>query len=104
MNYKKDSSGETVITKLNEDTLIEIAEEANGAYIRGTNTTEVVESIREILNKMDKTEFEAKQFAEFKDQFQWFIGAAIFFLFLDIFFLERKTAWLRRLNLFNENL
>ena len=104
VNYKKDSAGETVITKLVDDTLEDIANEANGEYIYGANTTEVVETIREILNRMDKTEFEAKQFAEFKDEFQWFLAAAILLLFIDIFLLERKTAWLRRLNLFNENL
>ena len=104
VSYKKDNQGETVITKLNEDTLKGIAKEADGAYINGRITNDVVESIREILNKMDKTEFEAKQFADFKDQFQWFLGFGIFFLFLDIFLLERKTAWLKKLNLFNENL
>ena len=104
LNYKKDNSGETVITRLNEETLINIAEEANGQYINGNSTAEVVEAIREILNKMDKKEFEAKEFAEYKDQFQWFLGFGIFFLCIDIFLLERKTAWLNRLNLFNENL
>ncbi len=104
LNYKKDNAGETVITKLNEETLIDIAKEANGQYINGNNTSEVVESIREILNKMDKKEFEAKQFAEYKDQFQWFLAFGILLLCIDIFLLERKTAWLNRLNLFNENL
>ncbi|MEY8849646.1 VWA domain-containing protein [Psychroserpens sp. XS_ASV72] len=104
LNYKKDNNGETVITKLDEDTLKAIASEANGEYINGENTIEVVDTIRDILNKMDKTEFEAKEFADFKDQFQWFIAFAIFFLFIDVFFLERKTAWLKRLNLFNENM
>ena len=104
LNYKKDNQGETVITKLNEETLIDIAKEANGQYINGNNTAEVVETIRDILNNMDKKEFEAKQFAEYKDQFQWFLGFGIFFLLIDIFLLERKTAWLSRLNLFNENL
>ncbi len=103
VSYKKDNQGETVITKLNEETLKGIAEEANGAYINGKITNDVVANIREILNQMDKTEFEAKQFADFKDQFQWFLGFGIFFLFLDIFLLERKTAWLKKLNLFNEN-
>ena len=104
LNYKKDQQGETVITRLDEETLKNIAEEANGAYINGRITDQVVEEIRDILNKMDKTEFEAKQYADFKDQFQWFLGLAIFFLFIDIFLLERKTAWLKKLNLFNENL
>ncbi|MFL0353276.1 VWA domain-containing protein [Xanthomarina sp. GH4-25] len=103
LNYKKDNNGETVITRLDEETLKAIAKGANGAYINGSNTNEVVESIRDILNKMDKKEFEAKQFADFKDQFQWFLVFAIAFLFLDIFLLERKTAWLKKLNLFNEN-
>ena len=103
LNYKKDGQGETVITKLNEDTLKDIAEEANGVYINGNNTEKVVESIRDILNKMDKTEFESKQFAAYESQFQWFLGLGILLLFLDIFLLERKTAWLKKLNLFNEN-
>ncbi|HNQ26534.1 MAG TPA: VWA domain-containing protein [Aquaticitalea sp.] len=103
LNYKKDSNGETVITRLDEQTLKTIAKEAKGTYINGNNTGKVVEEIRDILDKMDKTEFEAKQFADFKSQFQWFLGAAIFLLFIDIFLLERKTAWLKRLNLFNEN-
>jgi Ca-activated chloride channel family protein len=99
---KKDSEGEVVITRLNPEILMEIAEKGNGEYIDGSNTEEAVEEIKEALNKIDKTEFEAKQFAEYKDQFQWFLGAALFFLFLDIFLLDRKTKWLQKLNLFNE--
>ena len=101
-HYKKDSQGETVITRLNEDTLIGIAEAGNGAYINGKSTADVIARVRTVLNAMDKTEFEAKQFADFKDQFQWFIGFALLFLLIDVFLLERKTGWLKRLNLFNE--
>ena len=104
LNYKKDNNGETVITRLNEEILKSIASKANGVYINGKNTNELVDQIGEILNKMDKKEFESKQYADFKDQFQWFLGFALFFLFLDIFLLERKTGWLKKLNLFNENL
>ena len=101
-SLKKDAQGEVVITKLNEDVLADIADEGNGEYIDGTNTEEAVEFIKEELNQMDKKEFEAKQFAEYKDQFQWFLGAGLLFLFLDIFILDKKTKWLRKLNLFNE--
>ena len=104
MSYKKDQDGATVITKMNKKILTEVAKEANGTYVDGKNTSEVTETIRDILNKMDKKEFEAKEFAEFEDQFQWFLGLGLFFLILDVLFLERKTAWLKRLNLFNENL
>lgn len=101
-SLKKDNQGEVVITKLNEEVLQEIADEGNGLYINGENTEEAVAIIKEQLNQMDKKEFEAKQFAEYKDQFQWFLGAGLLFLFLDIFILDRKTKWLKKLNLFNE--
>ena len=89
--------------KLNEAVLQEIANDGNGQYIDGTNTSEAVDQIKDILLQMDKTEFEAKQFAEYKDQFQWFLAAGLLFLFLDIFILDKKTKWLKKLNLFNEN-
>ncbi len=102
-SLKKNSQGEVVITKLNEAVLAAIADEGDGMYINGSNTEEAVEFIKEELNKMDKKEFEAKQFAEYKDQFQWFLGLGLLFLFLDIFLLDRKTRWLKKLNLFNEH-
>ncbi len=101
-SLKKDNQGEVVITRLNEEVLSEIASEGNGEYLDGTNTADAVAFISETLQQMDKMEFEAKQFAEFKDQFQWFLGGALLLLFLDIFVLERKTSWLRKLDLFNE--
>lgn len=104
LNYKKDKNGETVITKLDEAVLKEIAEKADGTYINGRNTGDVVATIKDILEKTDKTEFESKQIADFKDQFQWFLALGILLIFIDVFLLERKTAWLKKLNLFNENL
>ena len=104
LKYKKDSNENMVITKLNSKTLIEISEIGNGVYIGGKNTSEVTKKITAILSNLDKKEFEAKEFSEYKDQFQWFLGVALLFIILDVFLLERKTAWLKRLNLFNENL
>jgi Ca-activated chloride channel family protein len=101
-NYKKDNQGETVITKLDPAILQEIAKEANGEYIDGSVTVEVTEKVQEELLTIEKTEFEAKQFADYKSQFQWFVGLAILLLLLDVFMLERKTGWIRKLNLFNE--
>lgn len=101
--FKKDRQGDVVITRLNPDVLSTIAEQGNGEYIDGANTTEAVAQIKAQLNQIDKTEFETQQFAEYKDQFQWFLGLGLFFILLDVFLLEQKTQWLKKLNLFNEN-
>ena len=101
-SYKKDENGDVVITKLNKDLLSSISSSSNGIYVDGSNTEIVVESIFERLKEMDKKEFESKQYVAYKDQFQWFIGFAILFLCLELFIFEKKTYWVKKLNLFNE--
>lgn len=102
LHYMRDQNNEQVITKMDEETMMEIAKKTNGEYLNGANTKEVVTRVKEILNGMDKQEFDSKQFTDFKDQFQWFLAGALFLLIFDVFLLERKTAWIGRLNLFNE--
>ena len=101
-SYKKDNQGQTVITRLNENTLKEVASAANGQYINGRVTGQVVDQVTEILQNMDKKEFESQQIAEYKSQYQWFVALGLLFLLLDMLLLERKTSWLTKLNLFNE--
>ncbi len=103
IGYKKDRKGEVVITRLNDKTLQKIANEGNGEYLYGNNTAKTVEYIDELLLKADKKEFETKQFSDFKDQFQWFIGLGFLFLIFDTLMLNKKTNWIQKLNLFNEN-
>lgn len=101
-SYKIDQDNREVITKLNKETLQEIAQAASGEYLDGSKTKELVEQVQNILAGMDKKEFDAKQFSDFKDQFQWFLAGALLFLVLDVLFLERKTKWINKLNLFNQ--
>lgn len=102
ISYKKDNKGEVVITKMKEEVLKEIADEGNGKYINGNKTQETIDSIEDLLVKAEKNEFESKQFSDYKDQFQWFVGFGLLLLILDIFMLEKKTTWIQKLNLFNQ--
>ncbi|UOK43067.1 MULTISPECIES: VWA domain-containing protein [Flavobacterium] len=101
-SFKKDREGETVITKLYPETLKTIAKNAGGGYVFGGNTKNVLDYVKNGLDNLEKTDFESQQIADFESQFQWFLGIAFFLLLLDVFFLERRTKWVRRLNLFNE--
>ena len=102
VGYKKDNKGETVITKRKSEVLQGIADVAEGKYIDGNKTENPVKIISEIIKNAQKNEFETKQFSDYKDQFQWFIGIGIFFLIIDVFLLEKKTKWLRKVDLFDE--
>lgn len=102
IGYKKNNQGETVLTQRKPKTLQAIANVASGAYIDGNITEKPVEIIVELLATAQKNEFETKQFSDYKDQFQWFLAIGLLFLVLDVFLLDKKTKWLRKVDLFNE--
>ncbi len=101
--YKKDQQGNVVITKRKSGFLQQIADNAGGKYLDGNNTQKTVKAVKKIIDKAEKTDFETKKFADYKDQFQWFIGIGLLLLFIDIFLFEKKTDWIQKLNLFNQN-
>ena len=101
-SFKKDADGEVVITRMNKDVLQTVADNTGGILLIGDNTNEVVNVITNRLVEMDKAEFEAKQFVRFKDQYQWLLAIGLFFICFDIFLLNRKTKWIKSLNLFND--
>lgn len=102
VSYKKDQEGETVITKLYPEILKKIADNTKSKYIVGTATKDVVEEVKKSLDKIEKSEFESQQIADFESQYQWFLALGFLLLLVDVFLLEKKTAWVQKLNLFNE--
>jgi Ca-activated chloride channel family protein len=101
-SYQRDNNDEVVVTKLNRASLETIAKATKGGYINGNNTKDVLAYVKSSLDNIQKTEFESTQIADFQSQFQWFLGFAFVLLFLDLFLLEKKTNWVKKLNLFNE--
>ena len=101
VGYKK-HKGETVVTRRKTEVLEDIANAAGGRYIDGNKTEKPVDFIENLIANAQKNEFETKQFSDYKDQFQWFIGIGIFFLLIDVFFLDKKTKWIKKIDLFNE--
>lgn len=102
IGYKKDAEGATVITKMNPETLKEIAQKTGGVFMYGTQTKEVTDLVDKALQNIEKTDFEAQQIADYQSQFQWFIGAALLLLLIDLLLSERKSPWAKKWNLFNE--
>lgn len=91
ISYKKDNKGEVVITQMKEEVLKTIANEGNGKYINGNKTQETITIIEDLLLKAEKSEFETKQFSDYKDQFQWFVGLGLLFLIIDVLLLEKEN-------------
>lgn len=101
--FKKDRDGNTVITRLNEVMLQQIAAAGNGDYVRANNTQAGLSKIFDKINALEKSEIETRMFTDYDDQFQYFIGLGLLLLFLEFFIFDRKTRWARKIRLFDQN-
>lgn len=101
--YKKDRDGNTVITKLNEKLLQEIAGAGNGVFVKASNADVGLGAVLAKLDELDKKEIESKRYTDYEDQFQWFFAAALVFLLIEFMISERASEWFRKLNLFGKS-
>src|SRR5438876_4700745 len=75
---KKDpATGATVITKLNEDELKQIAEKTNGIYIHLQNSDETVNSLQKQLSQIERKALGDVSLMNFKTYYLW-LAAAMF--------------------------
>lgn len=100
--FKKDLSNNTVVTRLNEDMLRQIAAAGEGEYVRANNSQAGLGLIFDEINELEKTEFESRVFTDYEDRFQYLIGIALALLLLEFFILERRGRWFRNVNLFGD--
>jgi len=101
--FLKDNDGNTVVSKLDQKTMQEVASAGGGLFIRASNTQVGLNKLFEQINKMDKKEMEEKIYTEFEHRFQYLLGIALFFILLDSFVPERKSKWSMNFNLFKIN-
>ncbi len=98
--FKQDREGQTVITKLNEDMLRQIAAAGNGAYARANNASTGLRKIFDDISEIEKKEIESKQFTDYEDRFQIYLAAALLFLIIELLIATRKSRWAERFNIF----
>ncbi len=84
---KKDRSGNIVMTRLDEDTLKKMAVETGGAYVRSVAGDRDLSEIYlgQIREKMSASTLTSSRRQVWNDRYQWFLGAAVLFLLIDLF-------------------
>ncbi|HOV11125.1 MAG TPA: VWA domain-containing protein [Bacteroidales bacterium] len=102
IEYKKDNSGNTVVTKLNETMLQQVAAAGKGTYVRATTNDAGLNKVFDEINKLEKKEYEARVFSEYRNTYMYFIIAALLLLIADLIILERKTKLTRNVHLFSK--
>ncbi len=100
VGFRTDNTNNTVVTKLNETMLKEIATAGGGSYVRATNANAGLAIIMEQIDQLEKKEFGSKSIKDYEDRFQLFLIIAFVLLLIEFFISNRKTTKLDGINLF----
>lgn len=94
-DYKKDENGATVVSRLNEAELQQLAGATKGVYVKLNDVDAAVNAITKQLSTIESTSLDDNAFRDYKNYFQWFLIVAFVLLMIEFFYPERKlkTAW-----------
>lgn len=96
----KDENGQMVVSKLDEQTLQQIAVLTGGSYVRATDMQIGLNEILKQIDRMEKKEFSSMAFSEYNDQFHYLLACALVLLLVEFTMLDRKNRWLSRISIF----
>lgn len=96
--YHRDRQGNTVITRLNEGMLQQLASAGGGTYIRANNSRVGLSELFDQLEKMEQGEVVGKVFAEYEEQFAFLAALALALLAAETLLAERASDFWRRHN------
>ncbi|HER20480.1 MAG TPA: VWA domain-containing protein, partial [Chromatiales bacterium] len=94
--YKKDRKGETVLTRLDEKTLQEVAAAANGKYLPATREGLELRVLYNEISGMERKAIQGEFVERRKERFWIFLGIALALLLIDSLVTSRATGLSRR--------
>lgn len=98
VGFKQDNNGQTVLTRLNENILREIADNGNGKYYRGNNYEDYLDKIYSDLSTLEQAEFGVKKVTDYEDRFYYFLIPAIILLIIELFISDKRSPFFTKLN------
>lgn len=101
--YMKDSSGQAILTSLNDGMCKEVAKAGNGKYIHVDNTSDAQEKLNSEIGKLQKGETQNVVYSEYDEQFQAFGILALLLLVVEVCILEARNPLLKNIRLFRRN-
>ena len=86
----RDQDGNIVVTKLDENTLREVAKAGNGLYVRAGNEEFGLNPVISEIRKLEDEAFNSVVFEEYDEQYMYFFGIAFVLLVIQMLVGERR--------------
>lgn len=97
----KDENNQTVLSKLNERNLINIAQAGDGTYVRAQGLDLKLKKLLDRIKKIEKSTLTKERFSTYNDQFQWFLNSGLLLLLINILIREKRGEIESKTKLFN---
>lgn len=88
----KDENGEIVVSKLDEATLVAIAEATGGVYVRSTERSIGLDEIYKHIDNMQRRKFETVVFEEYAEQFHYILYVVLLLLIIQFAIPNHKHS------------
>jgi Ca-activated chloride channel family protein len=89
--YITDSEGNNVVTRLDDETLRQIAADGNGMYVQSTNREFGLAPIIEEIQNMEDKVTTTVTYEEYEELYMYFLGVALLFLVLEMLIGDRRS-------------
>lgn len=90
-NYITDADGNNVVTRLDDETLQQIASEGGGLYVQSTNREFGLAPIIEQIQNMEDKVTTTVTYEEYEELYMYFLGAALLFFVVEMLVGDRRS-------------
>ena len=95
IGFKKDQNGDTILSRLDEITLQQVAIETNGRYFRSTPSGREIDALVAEINELEKSDLEGRFETRRVERFQGFLLIALIALVIRELIPDRKRQAVR---------
>lgn len=99
-DYKADSEGNVVVSKLNEQMCQEIAQSGKGLYVHADNSNSAVRTLESELENLQTKKTASLSYSDYDEKFDIFAWILLVMLVFELFILDKKNPMFKNIRLF----
>lgn len=101
-NFMTDNEGNVVVSKLNEQISMEIAQAGKGLYVRADNSNSAVQALVSQLDELETSTTSSLSYSEYDEKFTIFAWILLVILLIEILIYDKKNPIFRNVRIFTQ--
>lgn len=99
-NYKTDTEGNVVVSRLNEEMAREIAQNGKGLFVQADNTNTAMKILESELDKLQKKDVEGLAYSEYDEKFPIVAWILLIVLIVEVCIFDKKNRLFKNIRIF----